>query len=119
MTAWRAAPPSRRQVGWFSILPRRSQSAMSRAPIAQMPSPRRPVMTEPSYIFSHSPSTSRGSAPSSISLRPRPIQWVPGASIMARATQGLVSVSPTPNSPSSVWIFTTRSSCAELQASVR
>ena len=45
--------------------------------------------------------------------------WVPGASIMARATQGLVSVSPMPTCPSSVWIFTTRSSCAEEQASAR
>ena len=44
------------------------------------------------------------------------MMWVPGASIRAFAAQGLVSVSPIPTSPSSVWIRTTRLSWAELQA---
>ncbi len=43
---------------------------------------------------------------------------VPGASMQARAIQGLTSVSPIPVTPSSVWISTTMSSCAELAAVV-
>ena len=47
------------------------------------------------------------------------MMWVPGASIMALATQGLVSVSPMPTWPESVWILTTMLSCADEQASAR
>ena len=83
------APPSNCQHGLPSALPRRSQSAMSSAPMAQMPRPRRPVMAEPIYIFSHRPSTSVGSLPISISFRPSPMMCVPGASIMARGDPGI------------------------------
>jgi hypothetical protein len=44
--------------------------------------------------------------------------WVLGASMQARAIQGLTSVSPIPVIPSSVWTKTTMSSCAEEVAEV-
>ena len=43
--------------------------------------------------------------------------WVPGASMQALATQGLVSVSPMPVRPLSAWTSTTRLSWAEEFAS--
>jgi hypothetical protein len=43
-----------------------------------------------------------GSSPISISLNPRPIVCVPGASMQARPIHGLTSLSPTPVIPSSV-----------------
>ena len=89
---------------------------MSRAPIALMTAPRRPFMAEPTYIRSHSPSTSNGSAPISISVSPMPMLWLPGASMHALAIHGLTSVSPMPVTPSSVWISTMMSSWAELAA---
>ena len=44
---------------------------------------------------------------------PTPIVCVPRASMQARAIHGLTSLSPMPLTPSSVWISTTMSSCAE------
>ena len=90
---------------------------MSMAPMAHTPSPRRPYIAEPVYSFSHSSSGRRGSSPSSMSLKPRPMQWVLGASINAFTAQGLVSVSPMPTMPASVVIRTTALSWALLQAS--
>ena len=95
-----------------------SHSAMSSAPIAQIRAPRRPVIFEPLYSFCHSASGSSGFAPTSISRSPRPMMCVPPPSMQARATHGLVSVSPMPVMPSSVCISTTRLSCADEQASV-
>ena len=44
---------------------------------------------------------------------PTPMVCVPRASMHARAIQGLTSLSPMPLTPSSVWISTTMSSCAD------
>ena len=86
------------------------------APMAFTTTPRRPFMADPTYRRSQIPSTSIGSDPSSISVSPWPMVWVPGAWMAARAIHGFTSVSPTPEIPSSVWISTTMSSWAELVA---
>ncbi len=87
------------------------------APMALMTAPRRPFIAEPTYSVSQIAGGSSGSAPISISRSPRPIVWVPGASMHARAIHGFTSVSPTPVMPSSVWTSTMKLSCAELVAS--
>ena len=48
------------------------------------------------FTWSARSSTSSGSEPSSISLSPRPMLWVPGASMQALAIHGFRSVSPMP-----------------------
>ena len=55
--------------------------------------------------------------PITVSLRPRSIVCVPGASMHSRATQAFRSVSPIPVMPSSVCTSTTMSSWFELVAS--
>ena len=97
------------QHGLPAALPLMSQSAMSSAPIAWMTTPRRPFMAVPTYSRCQMASASAsGSVPMSMSLSPMPIVCVEGASMAALSIHGFASLSPTPDSPVSVWMKTTR-----------
>ena len=90
---------------------------MSTAPMAWTSAPRRPVIAVARYTRSQTATGSPGSRPIRTWPKPWSMVWVPGASMQARATHALTSLSPTPTKPSSVSISTTMSSCAELVAS--